>query len=97
MKALIATALILTAGMAQAASFDHEKQIGTADLFATLNSEGAASVGIERNFAYQKAVGTPELFPTLNHEGSANPVAGERTVFEYQLNIGTSELDPSLS
>ena len=73
MKTLIAAALVLTAGVAQANSFDHEKQI-----------------------AYQIAVDTPDLFPTLDSAGETS-VSGERTVFEYQLNIGSSELDPSLS
>ncbi|MDJ0738718.1 MAG: hypothetical protein QNJ91_03315 [Gammaproteobacteria bacterium] len=98
MKTLIATALVLSAGLAQAASFDHEKQIGTPELFTTLATEGAVSVNVDadRNFAYQVAVDTPNLFPTL--ESAGNPsVTGERTVFEYQQNIGTQELDPSLS
>ena len=98
MKTLIATALVLSAGLAQADSFDHEKQIGTPNLFATLATEGAATINIDadRNFDYQVAVGTPDLFPTLDSAGNPS-VSGQRTVFEYQLNIGTQELDPSLS
>ena len=98
MKTLIAAALVLTAGVAQANSFDHEKQIGPADLFATLATEGVVSndVSADSNFAYQIAVDTPDLFPTLDSAGETS-VSGERTVFEYQLNIGSSELDPSLS
>lgn len=101
MKTLIATALILTAGIAQAHSFDHEQQIGTPNLFATLGTEGVVSVDSapSRNFAYQIAVGTPDLFPTLiKAEAQPQPQAeGSNTVFEYVRNIGTSELDPSLS
>ena len=98
MKTLIAAALVLTAGVVQANSFDHEKQIGTADLFATLATEGVVSNGVisDSNFAYQVAVDTPNLFPTLDSAGGA-PVSGERTVFEYQVNTAGGELDPSLS
>ena len=98
MKILIATALVLSAGIAQAQSFDHEKQIGTPDLFATLATEGVVSVSRDANsnFAYQIAVDTPDLFPTLESAGHPS-VTGQRTVFEYQRNIGSSELDPSLS
>ena len=96
MKTLIATALVLTAGIAQAQSFDHEKQIGTADLFATLATEGAVSAETSGNFAYQVAVDTPALFPTLGAARS-DTVPGARTVFRYQHDIGTAELDPSLS
>ena len=98
MKTAIATVLILSAGIAQAHSFDYEKQIGTTELFATLATEGVMSAETGRNFDYQIAVGTPELFPTLISDGAPSTSAsGERTVFEYQLNIGTDELDPSLS
>ena len=98
MKTLIATALVLSAGIAQAQSFDHEKQIGTPELFSTLATEGvvSASSGADRSFAYQVAVDTPDLFPTLDSAGEPSG-DGERTVFEYQLNIGTQELDPFLS
>jgi hypothetical protein len=98
MKTLIATALVLSAGLAQAHSFDHERQIGTPDLFATLATEGVISVNRDANsnFAYQIAVDTPDLFPTLESAGHPS-VSGDRTVFEYQRNIGSSELDPSLS
>ena len=98
MKTVIATALVLSAGIAQAQSFDYEKQIGTADLFSTLATEGVVSAnsGADRNFAYQVAVDTPDLFPTHENIGQS-PVSGNRTVFEYQLNIGTQELDPFLS
>jgi hypothetical protein len=100
MKTLIATALVLSAGITQAASFDYEKQIGAPELFSTLATDGfvSNSVGNDREFAYQVNVGTPELFPTLGiTDTRAESVSGERTVFEYQLNIGSSELDPSLS
>ena len=98
MTTLIAAAFVLTAGVSQANSFDHEKQVGTADLFQTLATEGVVSHSVlsDSSFAYQVAVDTPNLFPTLESAGQA-PVSGKRTVFEYQLNIGTGELDPSLS
>jgi len=96
MKHLIATALILTAGVAQAQSFDHEKQIGSADLFSTLATEGVVSTG-GGEFAYQEAIGSSDLFPTLGVEQKPAGAPGNRTVFEYQLNIGSSELDPHLS
>ena len=49
MKTLIATALVLSAGIAQADSFDYEKQIGTPDLFATLATEGVVSNSRDAN------------------------------------------------
>jgi hypothetical protein len=100
MKTLIATALVLSAGITQAASFDYEKQIGAPELFSTLATDGVVSnsAGTDREFAYQVNVGTPELFPTLGiTDAQAESISGERTVFEYQRNIGSGELDPSLS
>ena len=65
MKTIIAAALVLSAGIAQAQSFDHEKALGSADLFSTLATEGVVKVRSDSNFDYQKAVGTENLFPTL--------------------------------
>ena len=96
MKYLIATALILTAGAAQAQSFEYQKQVGTPELFSTLATDGVVSRS-GGDFAYQKAIGAPDLFPTLGLEGASSGTTGERTVFEYQRNIGSSELDPHLS
>jgi len=97
MKHIIATALILTAGVAQAQSFDYEKQVGASELFSTLATEGVVSRSGGSDFAYQKAIGTPNLFPTLGLEGATSGASGDRTVFEYQRNIGGGELDPHLS
>jgi len=98
MKTLIATALVLSAGIAQAQSFDYQRQIGSPDLFPTLATEDVVTVDTDANpnFAYQIAVDTPDLFPTLDSAGHGG-ISGDRTVFEYQRNIGTQELDPSLS
>ena len=95
MKTLIAATLILGTGAAQAVSFDYQRQVGSADLFPTLNTEQAAAQIGERTFGYQRQVGSADLFPTLN-TGEQLP-RGDRTVFEYQRTIGSSELDPSLS
>lgn len=98
MKTLIATALILTAGFAQAQSFDYEKQVGSAELYSTLNGGDSVSVSVgSSEFAYQVSIGSDDLFPTLRTSQSEPGVTGDRTVFEYQLNIGSGELDPSLS
>ena len=96
MKTIIATALILTAGVAQAHSFDYEKQVGSSELFSTLATEGVVSRS-GGDFAYQKAIGSRDLFPTLGLEGATSGASGDRTVFEYQRSIGSSELDPHLS
>ena len=96
MKTIIAAALVLSAGFAQAQSFDYEQAIGSADLFSTLATEGVVEVRNDSNFDYQKAVGTENLFPTLR-TADAESQGNERTVFTYQQNIGSSELDPSLS
>lgn len=93
MKHLIATALILTAGVAQAHSFDYQRAAGSADLFPTLATEGVVSNSAGSAFAYQQAVGSSDLFvPT--QQGNASTLPGERTVFEYQRNVGSQELDP---
>ncbi len=99
MKTLIAAALALSAGLAQAHSFAHEKALGTAELFTTLNTEGVVSTTVpgDREFAYQRALGTVELFPTLGVEESQPRGVIGRTVFTYQRAIGSAELDPSLS
>ena len=68
MKNIVATALILTAGVAQAGSFQHEKAIGAEQLFSTLRAEQVTSVntGHNANFAYQVNVGSEELDPSLS-------------------------------
>lgn len=99
MKTLIASALILTAGLAQATSFDHERQIGSAELYSTLAADGyvQSATPPDRNFAYQRAIGATELFPTLVSEGVEPPATSGNAVFKYQMAIGSAELDPSLS
>jgi hypothetical protein len=99
MKNIIATALILTAGVAQAESFQHERAIGAEQLFPTLITEQATSVdtGRNANFAYQEAIGSSDLFPLADAEDVKNTHPTGRTVFEFQVNVGSEELDPSLS
>ncbi len=94
MKYLIASALILTAGVAQAHSFDYERAAGSADLFVTLATEGAASNSGGNVFAYQQAVGSSDLFVPTEQNSNASALPGERTVFEYQRAVGSQELDP---
>lgn len=94
MKHLIATTLILTAGVAQAHSFDYERSAGSEDLFVTLATEEAVSNSAGSVFAYQQAVGSSDLFVPTDQSGNNPALSGERTVFEYQRNVGSQELDP---
>lgn len=98
MKTIIATAaaLILSTGVAQAQSFDFEKSVGSAELFSTLATEGTVSVSGGSEFAYQVQNDSTDLYPTLGIANDNPQVSGERTAFEYQINVG-NELDPHLS
>ena len=86
--------MILTAGVAQAHSFDYERSAGSADLFVTLATEGVASNSGGNVFAYQQAAGSADLFVPTGQDGNASTAPGERTVFEYQRSVGSQELDP---
>jgi hypothetical protein len=97
MKTILATALILAAGATQAVSFDHEKAIGSADLFSTLATDSAITIdGSGDGFAYQSAIGSADLFPSLIKGDSRAQRGVGSTVFDYQRVAG-EELDPSLS
>ncbi len=99
MKKIIAAALLLTAGVAQAESFQHETDIGAEQLFPTLITEQVTDVNTGRNanFAYQEAIGSRDLFPLVDAEDVKNTQPTGRTIFEYQADVGSEELDPSLS
>lgn len=97
MKTLIAAALIATAaGTAQAQSFAYEQQVGSVELYSTLATDGAAPSISVGDFAYQADNGSEDLF-SLGRDNPADEVGNGRTVFEYQVNVGSAELDPSLS
>jgi hypothetical protein len=96
MKALIAaTILAATTGLAQAQSFAYQQQVGSAELYSTLTTTDSVVNVPGGDFAYQAAVGSEDLF--VLGGGDVGTPTGERTAFEYQINVGSGELDPSLS
>lgn len=98
MKTLIAASIILASGVTQAASFDYEKSVGSAELYSTLATDQVVNVATGDNggFAYQAAVGSEDLFPTLLDDGMQPQVSGDGDAFAFQAVAG-DELDPSLS
>jgi len=83
MKTLIlATSLAIASGTVTAQSFAYERDLGTPDLFPTLNTEGVGAYpdasGRRISFAYERAVNTPDLFPTLHHDGQPQVRKSER-------------------
>jgi hypothetical protein len=98
MKTLIATALVLATGIVNAQSFDFEKAVGSAELYSTLATESVSTVNsASSNFAYQVDNGSHDLFSFTDETSQREGIVGDRTAFEYQLNVGSPELDPSLS
>jgi hypothetical protein len=97
MKTFIAAALIATAaGTAQAHSFAFEQQVGSAELYSTLATDAATPSISVGDFAYQADNGSEDLF-SLGRDNPADVTGNGRTAFDYQINIGSGELDPSLS
>lgn len=99
MKRMIATALALTiAGIAQAHSFDYERQVGAPELYSTLNTDGIAAFRVDSGsgFAYQEAAGSQDLFPTLGIASDGPVTGGGQVTFAYHAQVGSSELDPHI-
>lgn len=98
MKSIIAIALLATTGMAQAYSFDYEKAIDAPELFSTLVTDQVThTTQSSADFSYQQNVGSADLFSTLAISRGEATVSTGPSAFDYQLSIGSSELDPSIS
>ena len=87
-KLVTATIIALSAGAAQAAPFDFERQFGTPELYPTLTTEGiqARSQGGVSSpiFAHERSFGAVALYPTLVSEQ-----------IETNINVGASDLKSS--
>jgi len=98
MKTLIATALALTTGMVNAQSFEFEKAVGSAELYSTLATESVSTVNsASANFAYQVNNGSHDLFSFTDETVQREDIVGDRTAFDYQLDVGSPELYPTVS